>query len=201
MNRVITILLIIFIVNISESIAHDVPHYTIKERTENADIIFEGEVLSSVSMWSENRRLIYTKHEVRIEKLFKGRWRETTITIYTKGGEAEGEIHMHTHDASLSIGFKGIFFGITDPYRNIKDENFKGVRLLYESSGFIRYTDNNVGIKASDHYRGFKSISAVHDSIVLSTRQPILTYENGIIPDFSLAPCPPISRNSPKFFL
>ena len=168
---IISFLLFTFIPLLS---AHDTPKYTIKERVEKADFVFEGEVIKTESFWLKKDRHIFTKNYIAISKSFKGGWSGDTVLIYTRGGVVDDHFVMHHHDASLSKGFKGMFLCLSEPYRKMKNSGEQGLRLLYENAGFIRYADNKVGPMAFDLGKGFDRLESLYDSVLVVTREPMI---------------------------
>ena len=64
-------LLIIFLSNYSVAFAQLIP-ISLNQRIDNSSQIFEGEVISKLSYWNEDKSHIYTINVVNIYKVFKG---------------------------------------------------------------------------------------------------------------------------------
>ncbi len=86
---------------------------------------------------------------------------------------------MHSHDASFSVGNKGIFFCTPNLYKRLQEEKIQGYVPLYETGGYIRYTKNDVGVKAVDNKKSYKELSEIHDSILVVSRQPMVEWKDG----------------------
>ena len=78
--------------------------------TNQAKLIVEGEVTSTLSKWNEDKTHIITESLVKIKSIFKGELRDSIIKIETYGGEVDGNLHYRPHTIQLSNGYKGYFF-------------------------------------------------------------------------------------------
>lgn len=54
--------------------------------------------------------MIYTEHEIKLTKVFKGDLRENEIKLVTLGGETETNFVIAGDALQLQEGYKGIFF-------------------------------------------------------------------------------------------
>ncbi len=80
------------------------------ELTNQAKLIVEGEVKSTLSKWNEDKTQIVTESLVKIKSVFKGELRDSIINIETIGGEVEGNYHYRPHAIKLNKGDQGYFF-------------------------------------------------------------------------------------------
>lgn len=96
----------------------------LEERVQEAQVIFEGEVLGSRSFWNLNQTKIHTAHLVKVYKLFKGTISGNLVVMVTEGGIV-GNRKLEVRPAlRLSEGNKGIFMATLwqepVPYENIQ---------------------------------------------------------------------------------
>ncbi|GAB4252126.1 MAG: hypothetical protein Kow0027_16620 [Saprospiraceae bacterium] len=113
---------------------------------EKADFVFEGEILKSTGKWNTGRTMIYTEHEIRLTKVFKGYLRENSIRLVTLGGEtAEGQFVIVGDALQLGKGQKGIFFAQEEPLGMLAGTPFR------EKQCFASAPDGFVAKQFNDH--------------------------------------------------
>jgi len=77
-------------------------------RTQHADQIVEGQIISQHSFWNEKNDFIFTKNRIQVRSILKGE-RLSEIEIITKGGQIGNKLIRH--DGIMPrIGDTGIFF-------------------------------------------------------------------------------------------
>ena len=92
---------------------------------EKADFVFEGEIVKSTGKWNSQRTMIYTEHQIRLTKVFKGDLRENSIRLVTPGGETpEGQFVIAGDALQLNEGQKGIFFAREEPLGMLGENRF-----------------------------------------------------------------------------
>lgn len=85
-------------------------HSQIQFLTVNSDLVVEGEVVSNLSKWNEERTLIYTENIILVKSVFKGNLSDSIIVVITPGGSIEEDFHFQTHSIALNPLEKGYFF-------------------------------------------------------------------------------------------
>jgi hypothetical protein len=91
-----------------------------KSLKDKADYVFEGEVVKSTGKWNAGKTMIYTEHEIRLSKVFKGDLRNPTIRLITLGGDAEGQFVIGTEVLQLREGNKGLFLAREKPFTTLQ---------------------------------------------------------------------------------
>lgn len=97
-----------------------------KELKERKDFVFEGEIVKSTGKWNAGKSMIYTEHEVRLTKVFKGDLSENQVRLITLGGETDKDFVIAGEALQLSEGSKGIFFAQEKPLGMLNETGFKG---------------------------------------------------------------------------
>jgi hypothetical protein len=71
---------------------------TLSEKTNKAELILEGQVISMKSQWNEDQTRIYTDVTIRISERLKGEHSQGTVVVTHLGGEVGdvGEIYSET---------------------------------------------------------------------------------------------------------
>lgn len=77
-------------------------HSQIQFLTVNSDLVVEGEVVSNLSKWNEERTLIYTENIILVKSVFKGNLSDSIIVVITPGGSIEEDFHFQTHSIALN---------------------------------------------------------------------------------------------------
>ncbi|MFI5203370.1 MAG: hypothetical protein ACHQF2_02650, partial [Flavobacteriales bacterium] len=78
-------------------------------RTQAAQTIFEGKVLSQTCFWNDAHNFIYTANTLEVYKVFKGTTGNTVVLI-TEGGIIGNEKHVLEPSLELEPGETGVFF-------------------------------------------------------------------------------------------
>ena len=126
---------------------------SINQRSNEATLIVEGEVINSISYWNLEHTNIYTVHEVNVYKNAKGA-NATTVFIETDGGQVGEDIHIVSSAAELRKGYEGVFF--------LKNSNHSlglmqtTYKMVAAAQGFIKY--DRIDNKASDVFNVYRSI-------------------------------------------
>lgn len=111
---------------------------------EKVDFVFEGEIVKSIGKWNTRRTMIYTEHEIRLTKVFKGDLCEKEIKLVTIGGETETDFVIAGAALQLQEGYKGIFFAQEKPLGMLGETEFKGKTCFADDpNGFVikRFND------------------------------------------------------------
>jgi hypothetical protein len=143
---------------------------SLQERTEESELIVEGEVVSQKSFWDAAHQNIYTRNLINVYKVFKGDVSPTQIEIVTEGGTVGLQKQVTTPALELFNGEMGVFFcdtsAIIDPLKQTSAPSF----IAYGSvQGFIHY--NLAEGTASEPFRIYSGIeSDVYGSIMDITR-------------------------------
>ncbi len=82
---------------------------SIDQRTQNSQLIVNGEIKSQRSCWNFEKTSIYTVSTVEVLNYLKGD-APTTIEIVTPGGELDGKLIVVEPNAELKVGSRGFFF-------------------------------------------------------------------------------------------
>lgn len=109
MNKVLTLLIILFLYNSAINACIVDGKYTIEERALLSDILIEGKIIDQESIWLEAEQRIITIHTIEVEKNFLSNKSES-IKMITNGGIVGDEWHESSADLKIELGQKGIFF-------------------------------------------------------------------------------------------
>lgn len=115
----------------------------LQEKIQNAPFIFEGEVIRSQSFMSEEHKVIFTSHIIKISKIFKGDFRNDEVEIITVGGSVDGLRLDVTNNLTLLDGWEGVFFckPTIRPSLNHLNSGL-ALRVYGGEQGFIRYKND-----------------------------------------------------------
>ncbi len=126
---------------------------SIQNRTNEATLIVEGEVINSQSYWDRAHQNIYTIHEVKVYKNAKGT-NMSTVFVETDGGQVGDNIQETSSAARLKQGDEGVFFLKNSNHLfNIPQTTYK---MVAAAQGYIKY--NRINNKASDVFNVYASI-------------------------------------------
>jgi hypothetical protein len=84
-------------------------HISLEDRVGMADLIIEGEVIST-SSFTGSEKNIFTSAAVRVSKIFKGEINDTIIEIITDGFESQNGYKLTSHWGLLYKGQRGLFY-------------------------------------------------------------------------------------------
>lgn len=145
---------------------------SLEERTQNSDIIIEGEVISQKSFWDSRHENIYTSNIIRVYKVFKGEVKAEEIELITKGGTVGMKMHVHSTALDLSKGEQGIFFlSKNQPIQNTPGGQRVKTRAYAGPQGFINY--NLAGGPVKDVFNEYTSVEDIYGKIKSITNAPI----------------------------
>lgn len=140
----------------------------IQELTRLSETVVQGEVISSVSKWNDQRNLILTENKILVKSVFKGNIQDSVISVLTTGGIVDEHFHYKTHEINMTEGEKGYFF-LTPNYvtnsNDFSDERYGFVRLHGNQNKFISV----FGIK--------RSINDFEEQIIKETKFPKIDLE------------------------
>lgn len=111
----------------------------LEERVNSSDLIIEGTVTSSYSLWDNSKQNIYTINTIEVTKVFKGTLSGTSVQVLTEGGIVGDQLELRTNTLELGVGNTGVFT-LTGSKKPLAISN------LYEAyaskQGFIAYEKN-----------------------------------------------------------
>ncbi|GAA3945173.1 IPT/TIG domain-containing protein [Hymenobacter algoricola] len=123
------------------------------ERSRQAALVVEGEVLSAVGFWDAGHQRIYTAHQIRVFTVFKGR-AVTEVTVLTEGGTVGDDRQELTNTLRLSSGDQGVFFLYPAPWVG---PGAPAAWAAYGSQqGFIRY--DLATLSAAEPFRAYPAL-------------------------------------------
>jgi hypothetical protein len=147
---------------------------TLNQRIDNANVIFEGKVLSKTSFWNEAHTQIYTANTISVYKIFKGSLAAAQVEIITHGGVVGHDMEQVSHTLQLNIGDVGIFTAIPNTIKLSKTSGLPRLKGYAGAQGFIKY--NLTDHSASDPFTKYKNIAAdVYPAITKRTGVKITT--------------------------
>ncbi|MFD2514133.1 T9SS type A sorting domain-containing protein [Pontibacter locisalis] len=145
---------------------------SLEERTQNSDIIIEGEVISQKSFWDSRHENIYTSNIIRVYKVFKGEVKAEEIELITKGGTVGLKMHVHSTALELDKGEQGIFFlNKNQPIQNTPGGQRLKTRAYAGPQGFIDY--NLTGGPVKDVFNEYSSVQDIYRKIKSITNTQI----------------------------
>jgi hypothetical protein len=175
-----TLLLMLFCV--SNNTFSQLYPVSLDQRVKNAQVIFEGKVLNSVSFWDEKHANIYTSNLVEVYKVFKGVLMATNVEVVTEGGIVGMEKESVSHTLELKVGDVGIFTAISCTIKPSKNPGLMSLKTYADMQGFIKY-DQSYSF-ASDPFNRYNSISkALYPEIMKFTKQDFKTIKKA---DFNI---------------
>ncbi len=108
-NRFVFALLVFFILFTSPIMAQElIIEIPLKEQVSKASQVVEGEVINSYAFWDQAQKNIYTRHRVRVYKVFKGS-NSSELDVITLGGTVGLEAEVVSNALDLEIGDHGVF--------------------------------------------------------------------------------------------
>ena len=112
----------------------------LEQRTREAAVIVEGEVIAQQSFWDDAHQNIYTANTIEVYKLFKGSLQSTLAEVITEGGQVGLTRHVFSAALQLRVGQQGVFFLAPARHRPPTLSSTKTLFAVYSSEqGFIRY--------------------------------------------------------------
>lgn len=118
--------------------------------TKSADLIITGNVISTKSDWTDDKKSIYTIASVLVDEVIKGKSFSKKIKVAYEGGEVDGIGLKVTDAVSLSEGERVLLF-LSKKQNKTKEEAYK---IFGNAQG--KYTINNDNIAEK---RGFSIAS------------------------------------------
>ena len=118
---------------------------SVKKLKQDSDFIFEGKIIKSTAKWNHLRTMIFTEHEVQINKIYKGNIDNSTQKIITTGGLTNGEFAFISHTLELKEGDRGLFFTKQKPFGCLSNSDIReGNHFANKEGSFIpkRFEDN-----------------------------------------------------------
>lgn len=103
-------------------------------KANESQLIVEGKVINSQPFKGDDG-FIYTKHELKPNKLFKGVLDSNPFFVITRGGEYEGILEEWSHVLHLSKGDYGVFF--------LKNRSSNHFASIGEAQGFYSMAKYN----------------------------------------------------------
>ena len=125
------------------------------ERTQEATLVIEGEVLDARSFWDASHRRIYTAHRIRVFKVFKGS-AAAELTVVTEGGTVDLNRQELTNTLRLFPKEQGVLFLYPAPFKGIETAG-QAWAAYGSEQGFIRYDLTNA--TATEPFRQYQQLS------------------------------------------
>lgn len=151
---------------------HYGPDIPLANRVAGSDIIIEGQIVGS-ECWRGADGNIYTLHRIRIDKLFKGAFSGSDITVITHGGSIDTETQSWTHMAQFGKSQYGVFF-LNDLSKNLFPESGSRIFSTYANDfGVVDFRKDIEGIHV--HTRGgrFRNVDELYTALTAATgKQP-----------------------------
>jgi hypothetical protein len=101
-------------------------------------LVIEAKVVSKQSFWNQDKTMIYTRNELKIEEVLKGEIKEKTILLLTEGGVVGQDFLSVNPELSLTEGASGIF--CLEPVQSSKLGKDKFWKTYARTQGFIAYS-------------------------------------------------------------
>jgi hypothetical protein len=133
----------------------DIP---INERVETSSLIVEGKVTEKISFYTPAKDFIYTRHVVKVLKVFKGEIREDFISYITEGGVVGLEMLKVTPSAEMACGETGVFFLTASDKPFVKEFPHHTYELVTGPLGIVFY--NTIEDRAFDYKHSYGSIAS-----------------------------------------
>jgi len=148
----------------------------ILQKSENSDIIVEGEVIAQKSFFGSDTK-IYTQNIIKITDLHKGVYFEDNIAVITRGGTVGDTTTIWSHMLSLQLKEYGVFF--------LKKSNVDSEELNITSNykpysgiqGFYHFQKNDSGAYiVRSELEQFNSINEFYKAINISKTLETFNY-------------------------
>ena len=129
--------LFVLLSSVSEVLAQvSLREISLQQQIEQSSLVVEGEVVNSEPVWDPNHTMIYTRHTIKVYKVFKGEFVET-VEVITKGGIIGLKAVFVSHSLKLGKGKIGVFTLHESTVRlGSKQKQFK---VYSGSQGFYAY--------------------------------------------------------------
>ena len=168
---------------------------SLQSRSNEANLIVEGEVLNSTSYWDVQHHNIYTIHEILVYKNAKGATL-SKVFVETEGGQVGEHIQITSYAAKLNIGDEGVFF--LKPSNHTFGMDSPTYKMVAAAQGFVKY--DTIDKKASDSFEVYPSIeNDFYTKLQNATNSPLTVIQEKAVISNSYAPLatPVISGFSP----
>ncbi len=137
------------------------------DRVNNADYIFEGQVIKTNSYWNKDSNKIYTSNVVQISRIFKGDLQCGTVELITNGGTVDDKTECNSHYITMSEGTTGIFLcGQNEkqlsPTAFYQFSNPDKLTMIFEQQSLIKYILEGGDWKAYDVTQKFGDLAALY---------------------------------------
>ncbi len=145
-------LLVFFSSTFTQVLAQSYNDKTIDWTVQNSDAIFEGQVMQSIGVLGDNGEYAYTKHTIKVSKVFKGNSHET-IEVITLGATIDGIVQEWTNTTQFIMGDEGMFFC---KYITEESLSISPLLLAYGTDGFAKYlhrAGNTIAASPSKTYQ------------------------------------------------
>ena len=109
MNLTSSILLVLFLISASTG-ATSIQSLSFKQLSQNAELVFEGEVSEVQSELKSNKSSIVTLITFDVRDVILGNWSEPTITLEFLGGTVEGQTMRIQALVYPQLGEHGVYF-------------------------------------------------------------------------------------------
>ena len=144
------------LISLSQFAAAQLYPVSIEQRVTNAQIIFEGRVISQTSFWNEKHTNIFTSNVVEVFKVFKGVLMGAKVEIITEGGTVGMQKESISHTLELTVGDVGIFTAIAGTVKPSQNPSLLSLKVYADQQGFIQY--NLANASANDPFNKYANI-------------------------------------------
>lgn len=123
----------------------DVP---LAKRVKEAQYVVEGQVTARYSLWTEDKKSIYTVHEVQATRMFKGDAPQGKVLVLTEGGRV-GNVGLEVSpNAEIRLGDRGVFLVNTIPNKTrLSKTNFANQPYgVVDALQFLSYNMETGGV-------------------------------------------------------
>jgi hypothetical protein len=152
---------------------------TIRQRTDFADLVIEGQVVKTTPFWNEGHTKIYTSNLIDVYRVFKGKLFGEQVEVVTEGGAVGNKFSNAVGQPKFTPGIEGIFF--CKARENCSHlENTLDVHYTLTGNSLVQYHHEHFNPPASDLSRAYRDLpSELWNNIVLSSREPIRRVKPG----------------------
>ncbi len=188
------LLIITFLIGVIQLQAQLIPQDIVR-RINNAQHIFEGEVIRVDGYWNGDNNYIYRSLTLDIRKKFKGTLDCGTVELILNGGQVGNILLDISHNLNLRVGDKGIFLCLESNREQstvdfFQETNYEVLETIYNAQGFIRFLEDEVNPDVIDYWQfHLDSLAQAYDMVELYTQ---LSYV-----DCYPQPIPPDPNNNP----
>lgn len=139
---------------------------SLQDQIEQSEVIIKGKVIEKNSVWSDDKKMIYTIHKIKVYKQYKG-INEPYINLITKGGTVGNDGLKVFPNITLSINDFGIFIGDEKNLAIRSQQNSALYSPIGLSQGFYRISETEE--KISNTFSTYETLSKLEEQIISHT--------------------------------